>query len=189
MKPYEYISLLSTIVWIIVPLFYFKSTHFWFFLLLGVSDVVASILWFGFGLSSQAVWIPAFYLFVFSIDERFFIKKIKVILLGFAIIQIVNFYSSTYFQYMFVFLANIIILTIFLKYLYWGFVENNKPNIFYLAMTFYGLLSVYKSVLTVVNINLGMTNFFVITIFQIFIGLILIFIERDVLFSLNRFKP
>jgi len=98
MKPYEYIALLSAAVWLIVPFVHYKSKHFIFFLFLGFSDLIASILWFGFHLSSQTFWIPTFYLIVLSVDRAFFFNKIKEIILGFAVVLILNHFSTTYVQ-------------------------------------------------------------------------------------------
>lgn len=185
MKLFEYIQILSTLVWLVVPFVRIRSKHFYFFLFLGVSDLIAGILWFGFNVSSQTFWIPFFYLIVFSISKDYFIKNIKNILLGFIIILILNFYSTTYIQYIFVLLANIIILTIFARYLYWEFIQNDKISLFYMIMTFYGLFSLSKSILLVSNIKLGMNAYFVGTILQIVIGLYLIFVRRDVKISLK----
>lgn len=186
MKSFEYISLLSVMVWVIVPFFFYQSKHFWFFLFLGVNDVIASLFWFGFGLSSQTLWVPVYYLIVLSIDEEFFFNKRKKIIFGFLVVLIFNYYSTTFIQSGFVLIAQIIIFTIFVRYLYWAYIKENKKNFFYAVMTFYSLFSVYKSVLTVGNINTGLNDYFVGIIIQIFIGLILIFMKRDFLFSFKR---
>ena len=185
MKAFEYIQILSILVWLVVPFVRIKSKHFYFFLFLGLNDFVGILLWYGFNLSAQTLWIPSFYLIVFSISKDYFLQKIKNILLGFIIILILNFYSTTFIQYIFVLLANIIILTIFARYLYWEFIQNDKISLFYMVMTFYGLFSLSKSILLVSNIMLGINAYFVGTILQIVIGLYLIFVRRDVKISLK----
>ncbi|PIQ08517.1 MAG: hypothetical protein COW71_11385 [Ignavibacteriales bacterium CG18_big_fil_WC_8_21_14_2_50_31_20] len=185
MELYEYISILSTIIWMLIPFLLKKSKHFFFFLFAGLSDAIGLTLWYSLHLSSQIIWIPLFYLMVLGIDKNFFIRKIKLILTGLIPILIINYYSTTYFQYLFTFVANIIITTIFARYFYWVFIKNSKVSLFYLLMTIYGLFLVYKSILIVVNINLGLNAYYATTLVQIFIGLFLIFVRKDYQFSLK----
>lgn len=185
MKPFEYIQILSTIVWLIVPFIKIRSKHFYFFLFLGLNDFVGILLWDGFGLSSQTLWIPFLYLTTVSIDRNFFIKNLMWISFGFITLVILNFYSSTYSQYLFSLLSDLIILIIFARYLYWEFIKNDKISLFYMVMTFYALFAVSKSIFMVSNINLGINAFYVGTILEIGIGLYLIFMRRDVKFSLK----
>ncbi|PIQ08109.1 MAG: hypothetical protein COW71_13540 [Ignavibacteriales bacterium CG18_big_fil_WC_8_21_14_2_50_31_20] len=182
MQLYEYIQILSTSIWTIIPFFIRKSKHFLFFLFAGLSDSLGLTLWYSYHLSSQAIWIPLFYLMVLGIDKPFFLKNIKVILTGLILILIINYYSTTYNQYLFTLIINLIITIVFARYFYWEFIKNTKFSLFYLAMTFYGFLSLYKSVLMVSNINLGLNAYYVDTIIQIFIGLFLIFIRKDISF-------
>lgn len=189
MKTYESIAFLSLIVWLAVPLIHYKSKHFWFFLFLGLNDVASGILWFGFGLSSQTLWIPFYYLIVLSIDKEFLFNNWKIIVFGFILVLVLNYYSTTFIQNGFVLISHTIILTLFIKYLFWGFVENNVISLFYVVMTFYGMFSVYKFVLMLNSVHHELSIYFVTTIIQIIIGMYLIIQKRDIQFLFKRFEP
>lgn len=185
MKTYQYIQILSTLVWLIVPFVRIRSKHFYFFLFLGLNDLIGLFLWCGFGLSSQTFWIPVLYLTTVSIDRNFLAKNLMRIFIGFILMLILNYYSTTYSQYIFSLLSDIIILIVFARYLFWEFIQNDKITLFYMVMTFYGLFSLSKSILLLSNIKLGINAYFVGTILEIVIGLFLIFMRRDVKFSLK----
>jgi len=185
MEPFEYIQILSTLIWSIVPFRMIKSKHFIFFLLMGFNDFSSFFLWHLFSISSQTFWVPVSYLIVFSISKDFFIKKIRLVLLGFFIILIANFYSSADIQNVILLLFDVVVLIIFTRYLFWEYIISDKISLFYTVMTIYCLLTVFKTILMISNMFLGLNSYYVGTILQIVIGLYLIFVRRDVKISLK----
>lgn len=185
MELYDYIQIFSALVWLTIPFVRTRSKHFYFFLFLGISDFISGFSWYALGTTSQALLIPILYLLIFSIDRDFFVRNIKWLLVGLVFFFIINFYSTTYIQYLFSLVTDIVITTIFARLLYWEYLKNSKISLFYIVMTFYGLFSVYKSILMVGNINLGLNAYYATLIIQIFIGLFLIFVRKDCQFALK----
>ncbi|MCB0745945.1 MAG: hypothetical protein KDC52_19135 [Ignavibacteriae bacterium] len=177
MEFYLIIAFISTLVWLTMPIVYRNNRHFYFFLFLALNDSLSIILWTVFSVSSQLLWIPIHYLILLSY-ERYWLTKYKFwILIGFIPILILTYFSTTKIQLFYVLVTNIALFLLFVKPLVVKFF-NSHLNLFYLVMSFYELITITKLIIFIKKGFLGMEAFYIGTIFQIIMGIVLIYIGK-----------
>ena len=140
MKPFELITYLSILLSLLVAYLYRKHQFKFFFLLSALNDFIGFLLWIVLRKSGQDFWIPVSYLLLFSINAKFYKKFRNYIWLGFIFILIVNYFSTTIFQYYFILVSNIILFFIFARYFIREFLSTNKMSYFYFALVLYEIL-------------------------------------------------
>ncbi len=186
MKLYEIISLFSNLVWFILPMFRYKKKYFFFFFILSMTAFSGTTLHYLFSKAPNTIWAPLSYLLVFSLYEKFFRKHILPISIGFFPFIILSNFASHTERYVVVLIIHVFIL---LWFLWEGIKEilvNNKLDFFLLIMSLYEFLFVFKFVAILVEVLLGMEVFYVATAMQIFIGLYLIFVRKDIVIQLKN---
>lgn len=175
MKTWQIISYSSIIIWAIIPFFYRSNKHFYFFVLLALTDISSYFLNLVFLVSSQILWIPFSYLTIFSLNRDFFSKYKIQIIVGFFLAIIAGIYSSNIFQMYFVLATQIILFLLFTRFFISIFLNENKINSFYLVMIFYMALSVFKIIAFLRELSSGLNIFYATIMMQILIGLFLIY--------------
>lgn len=180
MELYSLITISYIFLSYIVAYYYRKSKFRYFFFLGAFSDTIGMIFWLVFSVSGQSLWIPFHYLLIFSVSEKVVKRWFRWILIGLFPIIILNFYSTTSTQYYFVFISNLIILFLFLKYFIEGLLRNEEINIFFITMIFYETIILLKFLAIIRKVEVGVNVFFAGIFIQIVINIVLIIVrDRD----------
>ena len=137
MKTHLIINYVSLIVWIIVPIIYRRHNIFYYFLFLGVLDIIAKILWTVFSISAPVVWFPFHYLMLVGFNRDRFYKNIKLYIIGLIPVLIINFTVSPPSIRFLVFLIHIIFFLFFVKLFTSQFLSSRKIDVFYTILIFY----------------------------------------------------
>jgi hypothetical protein len=176
MKIFEIIFYISIIVWL-CPLFrQYRTKYFYFFLVLGLTDVVVFILIKLFHINPQLIYPFSGVLLVCSLIE---LNKIKITLLFFItglliylcwkfdLRLLVVLYS------VFSFVSLLIILYHFLQFV----VSKNAISIFFVFFIAYEFSLVLKNIVVFTNLIEGAILFYVTTLFEIAFGIIFTFVN------------
>ena len=181
-----YLVYFSIIIWVVVPFIQFKKKYFFYFLALVSSDIVTLGARFIFHSGTNFFYAPFTFLALVALLDVKDIKKywvvITIILLAICIISLEkNVTGIPGFQMTAISLSIIhfFILMIFLKELIIPFVKENLINIFLVALIFYEITIVVKSL----NYLTGFTNNYIYwvttSVFEIIFGLFFIIFKSD----------
>jgi len=185
MKYYDVWPSLSIIVFILVVFCYWKSRHKYFFLVNSLSDIISTASWLIFNFSSQTLWIPLNYLLLFSVDKNIFISKRYLFIFGLIPMLFLNYFSTTFIQYVFVLVIHIILLFIFTRYFYNKYLNDNKLDLFYISMIIFEINIIIRLLAIIREVNLGVNIFYASMIIQILIGIFLIIIRKGASIRIN----
>lgn len=186
MKYYDIWPIFSIAIFILVAIYYWKGQYKYFFLFNSISDIISVILWEVFKLSSQSLWIPFNYLLLFSVDKNIFISKRYLIILGLISILFLNYFSTTFIQYVFVLVIHIILLFIFTRYFYKKYLSSNKLDLFYILMIIFEMNIIIRLLAIIREVNLGVNVFYASMIIQMLIGIFLIIIRKGAVISFKK---
>ena len=185
MNNIDLLAYTSVILNVLIAYLYKDSKFKYFFIFLALSDVISSILWIFFNISSQTLWLPFDYLIVMSIHQKWFIRFKYPIILGLFPILVGNIFTNTLSQHFLSLLAALIIFFLFLKMFVTSMIRLSKINIFFFCIIFNQLISSLNFVAFLNDITLGMNIYFVGIISQIIIKFLLIFVRNDASFSVK----
>ncbi len=178
MELFIVIGYISKLVWLIIPFRYLKSKHFYFFLFLGLHDVISYTLWMFFDLPVQTLTLLMNFLMLAGLEKQFFNRRIRLIVVFAIAIIYINQITTSHQQQVFVLFVHAIILFLFIRSLIRYYFDNNQIDIFYLIITLYELTNVLKLIILIKDVELGVPPLYATLLFQILIGLYLI-IFRD----------
>jgi len=177
MKEYDIIAHTSVFIWAIMPYFYRRHKHFFFFLFLAMNDVIGVLLWNVFSISGQTSWLVFNYLMLVSINRDYFIKNLRIFLIGIIPISVIVMFLGPSQIVFLCFLVHLAIFFFFIKYLLSDYLLSGIVNKHYIILSFYLLISIFKLLAFMREITVGIEAFFVGTFVQIFIGIILIYLQ------------
>lgn len=174
MQLYYTITILSTAIWLIVPFIYRYNRHFYFFLFLGLNDLIGYSIWYLFSVSAQSLWIPIHALILVTFDKKYS-NKIKSWLLVLLIpMMVLSFFTDTYQQKLFVLFTHSILFLLFVRLFVNNFFNFNQISYFYLVLIFYQLVNVFKIISFMSELEFGLSSFIIGSVIQIAIGLYLL---------------
>jgi len=177
MKAFQFVGIISTLVWVVLPYFYRKHNNFYFFLFLAFTDISSIILWHIFSISSQLLWFPINYLMLFALNRDFFVRYIYYILLGIIPVTLISYILPSQQQVFACFLLHLVIFIIIFKQVLSDYLISNRFKIYYMMLSFYILINLFKFLAFMREITIGIEAFYVGTFVQIFIGIILIYLQ------------
>lgn len=185
MNIYDLIPSISTILFILIAFYYWRSIHKFYFLLISFSDIISVIMMAIFSFSAQSLWIPIDYLLLFSVDKNVLVKWKYYILIGLLPTLTLNYYSTSYMQYIFGLTVNIILLFIFLRYFIKKYYRSGDLDLFYIAMILFEINIIVRLLAIIKGVELGVNIFFAALIMQIIIGIFLIIIRKGAVIKLK----
>lgn len=177
MKDYQIIEITSLIVWLTVPIIYRRHDKFYFFLFLGLIDLVAQILWKGLSISVLYAWIPFHYLMLIGFNRKLLLKNIKIKLLGLVPILVINPFLSYHSIKSCILVFHIIFFLLFVRLLLSQFVKNNNTSYFLIVIIIYECIMLVRLIAPLRDIRLGVDISYLGAAIQIFIGILLIIMQ------------
>ena len=180
MKIFYYLTIFSTLLWIIVPIRQIKKKYFLYFLFVEAADLFTLILRLVFHSKSNFFYIPLSYLSFVAVLNTDFAKKYWLLFSSFFVLFFVaNIYVSlNQFLIILSFIQLLIIIKL-LKDFVSLFFNENLLYIFIFVIIFYEVLFVTK----LLNLLLGFANayvyFYISTISEILIGLFFCIFRSD----------
>lgn len=178
---FQYLILVSIVIWILPPIRQYKSYMFDFFLVLSIIDPATLF----YGLITKTnipLWLIAFfiYLLVVSVLSEELLKKFKYAFIAIPLLFSIIIPLMTTMHYHILFICmDLVLLFVFLKWLITSYVESKRLNIFYFMLVFYMLTVILKFF----NLLFGFADasaFFIITsITQIIFGLFFSIVRED----------
>jgi hypothetical protein len=178
MQHYFAITIISTIVWLIIPFVYRHNRHFYYFLFLGLNDFIGYSIWYLFSVSAQALWIPTHVLILITFDKQYVNKTNRGFFVILIPIMVLSFFTDSYQQKLFVLITHSILFLLFVKIFVNNIFDFNKISFFYLVLIFYELINVFKIIAFMGELELGLSSFVVGSVIQIIIGLYLLLNRR-----------
>ena len=178
MELLKYITYLSSIVWLCIPIRQYKTRFFLFFLLLGLFD---------------PVFISVYYLFKNDITILYLLGSsllLQTVLFNFnagskSIITISLFIVCLIFAFYFptkVVILQLIIHTLiffsFLKIFTISYSDTRKLSLFFLILLSYEFSLLLKFFIHLTEFEVGVMYFHLTTVFQILIGIFFLFINE-----------
>lgn len=187
---YYLIAIVSTLVWVLVPIRQYRTKYFQMFLLFGIKDLLGFVLHFTSYISAYKTSLPIELLIILSLFNKLNRDNMKYIIPIFSVIFIMN--------YIFITGASNNILHVFISFIFLSFFMSkffkrmyllNTFSLYYAVLVAYFALSLLKYV-NILTINLtSVTLFFIETGIQILIGLYFLkFTNRDNNFRLSSSK-
>lgn len=173
------ITYLSTFVWIFPPLRQFRGRFFYYFLILGLSDPVAMVLYY-FNLEWS---IPLFVIFsaglLLSLPQQN-----KYLRLPYLIPALVLFISAVYFLQVsdliiLLGIIHMIIIYVLFKYTINYVYKNRRIQVFHLLLLSYEISLLLKFINLIFELQAGIVNYNFITGFQILLGIMFCFIREE----------
>jgi len=174
------LHVISIIIWLLVPLRQWRGKFFYFFLILGLLDILVSLFYDFLGIEQFNLYILSSYLLIVSLQTKYFIKKYRyllILLFGLAFI------AATPYQLIenqIILLTLHIIILVRILYLFIYDVGNfSRVNLFYVFLLLYEISVISKFLNLFLNLVDGATYFHFTTIFELFIGLFFIVFRYD----------
>lgn len=179
MNIYDIINYTSILFWLIIGIRQFKGTWGWFFMINGLTGLVALLLVWILGISPDRIFLTYAFLISCSLFYKFFNKhKFILIPLGFTL-----FFPALYLEHTtinsFLSLSYLIILLFFTRLFILSLFSDSKINLFYLATIQYALIGVLKLNFLIVEQWAGIDLYMLSTIFQALITAPFLFIMHD----------
>jgi hypothetical protein len=176
---YIQIGLLSSVVWFLIPFFQYKSKYFFYFSVLGASGLY-SILFFIVPLPVPSRTILAVAALIIPALYRDFFTRHIYILIGLGVILFYAAFLITIPKIQIIGLLGFIIAEILLGRQVISEVKKaRRINVFYLLIIIYGLLNIIKLTSIIQYVADGLTVYFLITLFQSIIGIVLMFLNEN----------
>lgn len=145
--------------------------------MLAFIDGIAMAIHVIFDYSPQIHWLFFHYLaLVMLFRDKFFEKK-NLYLSGLVPIIIMTFVFDRDIHVFLCFVIHLLIFLLFTKEFIIHYFEKNIFDIFYLLILFYETLNIFKLLAFMREIIVGIEIYYVATLVQIFIGILLIFIQ------------
>jgi len=176
-KVYQIIEICLLVVWLTVPFVYRRHNNFYFFLFLGLIDILAKILWNGLSISSLYAWLPFHYLMLIGFNRDYFFKNIKLKLLGLVPILIINPFLSYFTIKSFVLVFHLIFIILFVRLFASQLIKNNSLSGYYILMIIYESIFIIRLLASLREVRIGMEISYLGSFIQIFIGILLIIIQ------------
>ena len=177
MKIYQIIEIVGLLVWLIVPILYLRHDKFYFFLFLGLTDLIAQFLWNGLNISAIYAWLPFHYLMLIGFNRDYFVKHIKYLWLGLIPILIINPFLSHFTIKSVVLIFHLVFITLFVRLFASQLIKNNNFSFFYIIMITYEGIMIFRIIASLRDLKLGMEISYLGAFLQIFIGVLLIIIQ------------
>lgn len=171
----------SILIWICLPILFRSNRHFYFFLFLGLNDVIMMIIYSLFSIFPKELWIVSHSLMLLFFDRVYIRKYKKKLLVASVSIPFFAYFSNLFMQTAFVFFAHSIFLFLFSRLLILKYFKLHILNNFYMVLILYELITIYKFIAFEFNLEYRTEIFYVGTLTQIIIGLYLIFIKINTL--------
>jgi hypothetical protein len=147
---------------------------------LAIADISGFFIYHLFAISGQAIWIPIYFLLLFSLNINIFLKW-KYWILGTTLLALVlNFYTTNTQQQYFVLCVNVFFLVRFVMFFIRHYLYKSKINLFYILMIISESVTVISLLAVLYEIYSGLNIFFAGMIIQIIIGILLIFTSNNV---------
>ncbi|PKL88104.1 MAG: hypothetical protein CVV23_11975 [Ignavibacteriae bacterium HGW-Ignavibacteriae-2] len=176
---YIIVSVISSLVWLLVPVFQRKSKYFYFFVILGFSGLYGLLfLIFNIPIPSRTI-IAVSLLIVPGLYKGFFRKYIyQLIIIGILLYFITAYIPIKIIQV--IGLINFCIAEILLAMQLISFYKNKrKINLFFGLVGFYNFLNIVKFIYLLVFVASGLVEYFIITVVQILLGIFFIIASED----------
>ncbi|MCC6550489.1 MAG: hypothetical protein IT279_10500 [Ignavibacteriaceae bacterium] len=183
MSFYPIVVLISAIIWLFPPIRHYRTRFFYFFLILGLSDVLSIVLLFAF----MKVVLPYYLLVSFLVlialfDLEAIKQKSFLVMVILAAVVVITFFSeSPAIERLLFFVLHGFILLRVIHMLGLDLLKTQALNGFYVVLIFYELLTLTKFFNLLVKVaDLSvLTNFFIVTSVQIAIGIFFIIFKED----------
>lgn len=174
------ITIISLLIWFIIPILHWRRKFFFYFLVLGLTDVTSIILTYYFGKIVFYPYVLTSFLLIVSLQDRSFVYRFKyyIVAISVCIIYFGGEHSPPFSEV--VLLSLHIIILIRILYLFVIDVGNNlRLNLFYVFLLFYEITVISKFLNILFNLVDGAMYFNITTAFEIFIGLFFLFFRYD----------
>jgi hypothetical protein len=177
----EILIIISIVIWIVVPIRQFSSKYFYFFLVIGATDLIVRLnRYFDLSLNNSIYVLMAFLLILSLLSKN---ERIRILpyYLGLALtIFFVLYFNSFYIVefYMLIILNIFILVQIFLHF-FNDILVNNEVKSFYVIFLLYQIITVAKLFNIITTTFGGYFYFIIASAFQIIIGLFFCFINID----------
>ena len=178
MELIKYITYLSSIVWLLIPIRQYKTRFFLFFLLLGLYDPVFISAFYLFNVDVSVLYLlgtcllPYAVLFNVKVRTKYFITIFLFIICG-----IVVFYFPTKIIILQL-MIHLLIFFSFLKTFTISYSDIRKLSVFFLILLSYEFSLLFKFFIYLTEFEIGMMYFHLTTVFQILIGIFFLFINE-----------
>ncbi len=178
--PFNSIAIVSLLIWLLIPVVHWKRKFFFFFLILGLTDVTNFLLIYSFKAVFFYPYILTSFLLIISLQNRDLVNRFKyyIVAISVCIIYFGGEHSPPFSEV--ILLSLHIIILIRILYLFVIDVGNNlRLNLFYVFLLFYEITVISKFLNILFNIVDGAMYFNITTAFEIFIGLFFLFFRYD----------
>ncbi len=174
------VASVSILVWLFPPFRQYKNKFFIYFLILAILDPLVLLIQLFIYFQPVRIYLIGSLIQMISLMSSKNILRYKFILLP---IIIINIWFSFYFgrsEIMAALIVEIlIILTIFLRLTLTNIYENMHIKLFYIILDFYVISLIVKFLVSLVDLKLGMNYFFLVSAFEIIIGIFFIFFNDE----------
>lgn len=177
-KVVEYLILL---VFFIIPFRQYKTNYFYYFLVLGLSEIASYLSLNFFNLSPIYPYILVSYLLFISVIPRNMVKAIwYLVLLGAILFSFIPRMLHNYEVNYWIFISLHILIILRISYLTLGaLIKERKISLFLIVLIFYELTVLTKFMNVFANVVNAQNNFLITTGLEIFIGLFFIVYRED----------
>lgn len=178
MELIKYITYLSSIVWLLIPIRQYKTRFFLFFLLLGLYDSVFISAYYLFKVDISVLYLLGSCLLLYAVLFNINVRTKYIITIFIFIICVI---VAIYFPTMIVLLQLMIHLLIFfsfLKIFTISYSDTRKLSAFFLILLSYEFSLLFKFFIYLTEFEIGMMYFHLTTVFQILIGIFFLFINE-----------
>ncbi|MHA1911845.1 MAG: hypothetical protein ACTSYA_09135 [Candidatus Kariarchaeaceae archaeon] len=144
MSIYNIIPAVSTLIWLLIGIRQFKGTWGWFFMINGLSGLIAVSFIFIPGITPDRIYVSYMFLILFSLNYKFF-DKYKYILIPTSLTLIIPalFLEHTTINSLLI-ASDIVVLLYFGRKFLLSLFNNNRLNLFFLGISFYAIIGIYK---------------------------------------------
>jgi hypothetical protein len=183
------IIIVSMIIWILVPFKHYKTSFFYFFLILALSDPIRFGLFMTFKIAPMKMSPVIFLLVTFSLlDKKYFYISIITSLFYCFILFYLRISQNITMDISFIIQIVVALLILYriLHYLN----ENKAINLFHIILMTYLLINIFKYLAMMLNYEQGVASFYLGSFSQIIFGIIFFFInEKTKDFNLTSTTP
>ena len=178
MEIIKYITYLSSIVWLFIPIRQYKTRFFLFFLLLALYDPVFISAYYLFKVDISVLYLLGSCLLLYAVLFNIKAKtKYIITIFIFIVITIVAFYIPTKVVIVQL-IIHLLIFFSFLKIFTISYSDTRKLSVFFLILLSYEFSLLLKFFIYLTEFEMGMMYFHLTTVFQILIGLFFLFINE-----------
>lgn len=179
----------SIVIWLFPAFRQYKTSIFYYFLILALSDPIAYVSVKIFNISALDIHSLGGILLYYSIDMKWEnIKKYWVLNLIFIIGFFMAFFTLSNLLFLLI-ACHLLILSKFIKYIIIRLHSLNEIDCFYLVLTFYELTFLVSFIVVLSQTTIGYLEHYITLVFQLLIGIFFIvfrYNSRFLLISLKR---